>query len=158
MAPTPSTYDDWIWSDQSNVHITNHPDWFVTFTCFETHVTADDKKRQVLGVGDIELTLRTDLRSRPTLGRGLETIVLRDVLYAPAALCNVIGLPLLTNYSLVGMNNKLTKLYGKSTTGVRGLVDGLSMKKFLLEGQKPGSPTLETQQICIEWSQEERQI
>ncbi|KAK5731772.1 hypothetical protein LTR17_011123 [Elasticomyces elasticus] len=160
MAPARPAYDvDWVWSEQSNVHVATHPDWFVKFTCFETHTTPETNLR-VLGIGDIELMLRTRLEGKDhnKIGVGLATIVLRDVLYVPDAGCNIVGSPLLRDYGLAGTFSNTT-IVDKEFGNVMGLLDYCGRKKLLLERQKPGQTSLRhdhSPRFCVQWSEIER--
>ncbi|KAK4889268.1 hypothetical protein LTR27_011945 [Elasticomyces elasticus] len=158
----PERYDDdWVWSEQSNVHVANQPDWFVSFTCFETRTTSATNLK-VLGVGDIELVVRTKLEGKDhnKIGIGLATIVLRDVLYAPAAECNIVGSPLLSEYDLEGTFHNAT-IVDKEFGNVVGLLDYCGRKKLLLERQKPGKTSLRRDQsprIFVLWPEDEREL
>ncbi|KAK4949136.1 hypothetical protein LTR10_012509 [Elasticomyces elasticus] len=162
MAPERPAYnDDWVWSEQSNVHVANHPDWFVKFTCFETHTTPETNLR-VLGIGDIELVLRTRLEGKDhnKIGIGLATIVLRDVLYVPDAGCNVVGSPLLHDYRLTGTFRNTT-IVDKKFGHVIGLLDYCGRKKLLLERQRPGQTSLRqdhSPRFCVQWPEDEREL
>ncbi|KAK3632991.1 hypothetical protein LTR56_016039 [Elasticomyces elasticus] len=162
MAPKRPAYDDdWVWSEQSNVHVANHPDWFVSFTCFETHSTAATNLK-VLGIGDIELVLRTKLevKGQNKIGIGLATIVLRDVLYAPDAASNIVGSPLLADYDLSGTFRNTT-IVDKESREVLGILDYCGRKKLLLERQRPGKRNLRLDcapQFSVQWSEDEREL
>ncbi|KAK5674264.1 hypothetical protein LTS10_013002 [Elasticomyces elasticus] len=162
MAPERPAYDDdWVWSEQSNVHVANHPDWFVSFTCFETHTTSATNLK-VLGIGDVELVLRTklELKGQNKIGIGLATIVLRDVLYAPDAASNIVGSSLLADYDLSGTFRNTT-IVDTESREVLGLLDYCGRKKLLLERQRPGKRNLRLDcapHFSVQWSEDEREL
>lgn len=104
MAPPKPAYDvDWILSNNPNVHVTNHRDWFTSYMPFTTFVNpclsdaADASKgMKVLGIGDVALP--TNIHSTQTGPANQRTILLRNVLHAPAFFCNIVGFPLGDNH------------------------------------------------------------
>lgn len=52
MAPEGAPYYvDWVFSNNSNVHVANHRDWFTSYTPFKTQVA---NGIEALGIGTVE--------------------------------------------------------------------------------------------------------
>lgn len=165
MAPAAPAYNvDWIFSTSSNVHVANDRDWFTTYTAFPTRVGTyiNGAGVEVLGIGDVELEVRKVVgeAARKRRGRKTSTIILRDVLYAPGYICNVVGSPISHDYGLIldfGTNcGYLTNLQTKATVG---LLDMTTLLKLWLKGQAKGQSSLDPRQeymINAIWSEGER--
>lgn len=159
MAPQGEAYNiDWICSNTSNVHVANHRDWFTTFSEFKTKLGSiyfgPDVGPEVLGVGDVELEL---VKSVSPAGRkSFQTIVLKDVLYAPECVTNIFAGHLRTGYRVDFNHNIITA----PETGLTvGLVDSLDLCKVWLKGQPRGKSSLEPDTIYMinaTWAPEER--
>ena len=100
MAPTSDAYKvDWIWSNNSNVHVAKDRTWFTTLTEFNSQLIDGFKNcSKVLGVGNVELEVMTDVHG--TGSNTHSTIVLKDVLFVPTATCNILGGPILKEYGV----------------------------------------------------------
>jgi hypothetical protein len=100
MAPTGNAYYvDWIFSNNSNVHVANHRAWFISFTEFKSEVftggvslNQNDKIIKVIGIGDVELNVKTSATRKGNASR--RKLILRDVLFAPLSLTNIFGNPI----------------------------------------------------------------
>lgn len=142
MAPTGEAYNiDWITSTASNVHLANHREWFTSFTDFKTAVNGGSM--EVLGIGDVTLPVQTHPDKTGAAAQG--TIVLRDVCYAPSAVCNIIGMNIVDD----GYNVKLRFGGGDSAitdlkTGARvGIFDKVKFMRLRLQGQSPTTTSLD---------------
>ena len=89
MAPTGKDYEvDWIFSNTSSVHVAVHQDWFTKFTPFKSKLT---NGAEIEGVGTVELEVKTNIHQA---GKHTHrTLVLHDVVYAPACCSNILGRP-----------------------------------------------------------------
>ncbi|USW53743.1 hypothetical protein Slin15195_G070620 [Septoria linicola] len=159
MAPTGVPYHiDWIWSNNSNVHVANHRDWFTTYTELKTHTgsiyTGDQNSVDVLGVGDVELVLQTS-KTDPTASA---TVVLRDVLYCPSNTCNIFGHPILQDYGLITSKHD-SRLLDKETGASAGLLDLGRLWRLRLVGHSATETSLSSNGIYMinaAWSEAER--
>ncbi|GIZ42888.1 hypothetical protein CKM354_000613600 [Cercospora kikuchii] len=101
MAPPGSeSYTDWVWCRGSNVHIANHRKGFTTLTKIESRIDntgylcSGDKPftYEVRGVGDVELDVVVqENRMGP---EAQKKVILRNVLYIPNTIYNVLGEPI----------------------------------------------------------------
>lgn len=145
MAATGSAYNtDWVFSNTSNVHVACHRDWFTSFTPFESRITCRiwaHCQATVLGIGDVELKAKT--RPGPSRGRqDTNVIVLRDVLYVPNVVCNILGHPIHEDYeSLHSFTSGKSGLYHKDWTSA-GIFDHCRLTKLWLVGQPKGQTSL----------------
>jgi hypothetical protein len=145
MAPTGAAYHiDWIFSNNSNVHVANHRDWFTTFTDFPTelgHYAFAQQRLQVVGIGDVELQVKT----HPTRGgKGTrKPLVLRDVLYAPTALTNILGNPLFREHTVTTHGVEGGMLKRKDNGANADLLDHCVLFKLRLSGQRKGQSSLD---------------
>ena len=101
---------DWVFSNNSNVHVARDMEWFVSYTPFQTRFSAGGSGNvEVKGIGTVEI---------PTeLENGMpRTIRLTDVLYAPTGVCNIMGNPILNEYDIsmrFGENATKSKIIDK---------------------------------------------
>lgn len=163
MAPTGCAYrTDWVWSNLSNVHVANNRAWFTTFTYFKSRISSatipyGPYKTEVLGVGDVELDVQTHHdRTGPGSYR---TIVLRDVLFVPTAVCNILGRPILKDFGLVTepSTGQLTDKAGEPA----GLLDGPRLLRLRLVGMNATETCLRDDtmyMINAVWGDAERAI
>ncbi|KAK6511667.1 hypothetical protein TWF481_000576 [Arthrobotrys musiformis] len=78
--PSGGAYNtDWIWSTQSNVHVSNHQSWFKTYTPFESRT---EEGVEIMGAGTVELPVETN--------KGVGILTLRNVVHIPSAKCNTL--------------------------------------------------------------------
>lgn len=142
MAPTGEAYNiDWVISTASNVHLANHREWFTSFTDFKTAL--DGGSMEVLGIGDVTLPVQTHPDKTGAAAQG--AIVLRDVCYAPSAVCNIIGM------NVVDDGYDFTLRFGTGEgkitdlkTGVRvGIFDKVKFMRLRLQGQSPTTTSLD---------------
>ena len=98
MPPPKPAYDvDWIFSNNSDVHVANHRDWFMSYTPFPTKVTTPfGGDGPIEGIGDVQLPTHIEPTNSGVPGQ--ESVLLRDVLFAPGANCNIIGIPIIEDY------------------------------------------------------------
>lgn len=160
MAPQSPAYDvDWIYSHTSDVHVAKHRDWFTRFTEFKTGVTQTmGNAIECLGIGTVELDVKTDETIGPNEPR--RTIVLRNVLYAPTALCNILGNPIRRDYStVIDWDTNTGVLEEKETGACAGLFDDSNtLTKLWLVGQPKGMSSLDPKGdyvISVQWPNSE---
>lgn len=105
MAPTGEAYHvDWVFSSNANVHVARDQQCFGSFTEFSTYILhglafgSDAEKIKVTGIGQVTLPVGTDRN------RGSESyqgkIVLKNVLHAPSVQYNILGGPIMDEYSV----------------------------------------------------------
>ncbi|KAK1244156.1 hypothetical protein MKX08_002294 [Trichoderma sp. CBMAI-0020] len=106
---------DWIFSNNSNVHVCNDPKWFTELTTFPSTALGPLASQgvPVSGVGVVDLPVKRSPNSR---GPGAHHVLrLTDVLYMPSSVCNIVGSPIFeiaaqvrfgaTEDSMGGMND-----------------------------------------------------
>lgn len=148
MPPPKPAYDvDWVFSNNSNVHVANHLDWFISYEPFLTTFNsglgdgADGAGAQVFGIGDVELPTKTHPTRAGAAYQG--TILLRNVLYAPSAFCNILGSPLFNNYSYTSDSGAgISKITSKTTGACVGLLDNNILFRLRLRGQSAKQSSL----------------
>ncbi|KAM0523024.1 hypothetical protein ACHAPE_001515 [Trichoderma viride] len=85
---------DWVFANNSNVHVCNDRKWFAELTTFSSSVNGHLSSQQVpvAGVGVVNLPVKRG----PNL-RGPDAhhvLRLTDVLYMPSLVCNIVGFPI----------------------------------------------------------------
>ena len=152
MAPTgPARFVDWVWASGSDAHVANHRDWFTSFTPFES------KTANGLSVGGVGTVAIDAAAPEDASGNNSNRIVLHDVLWAPEAICNIIGTPILDNYEIAGQMSS-TKLYSSTGEPV-GVFDLVVLLRLRLAGQDPKQTSLDKNQayfINVTWDRAER--
>ena len=165
MPPTGAAYNiDWVWSFESNVHVTNNRDWFTDFKPINSTITStiNSDASPVEGIGSVELEVRKLYGEAAKRNKGPKNskIVLRNVLYVPSFMCNVMGNPIREDYDVsIGAERWLCDK--KNGAGV-GLLDKTKAGtvKLMLKGQAKGDTGLVgdvPSKIDVKWSDEERQ-
>jgi hypothetical protein len=159
MAPSGEAYHvDWVVSMSSNVHVANNRDWFTSYTPFETHfghIYTSDYRVNVVGIGTVELNVK--LHPQKRAGQiNSRIITLHDVLYAPSAICNIIGGLTLTEYAVqiqFSRGGFLTDQDGNRA----GLIEMGKLPRLRLHSQR-GTSSLDGDAYMInaEWSATER--
>lgn len=103
MAPSGDAYNvDWIFSNNSNVHVATHRDWFTSFTPLSTccgHIAFSGSRLEVGGIGTVELNVKLYPQKRAGQPNS-RTLTLHNVLYAPTSDCNIIGNPIYSDYMI----------------------------------------------------------
>ncbi|EPS39505.1 hypothetical protein H072_6672 [Dactylellina haptotyla CBS 200.50] len=85
VLPSGEAYNiDWIFSTTSNVHAAKHREWFKTYIPFEA---TSPENLKIVGAGTVELPVVTN--------KGCAIITLRNVVHAPSAICNIVGMDLM---------------------------------------------------------------
>lgn len=139
MAPTGDAYNsDWLFSTAYNVHVANNHKWFTTMTSFTSSLgtgsTANKSNMKVYGIGEVKLPIAPyegDQPEKPT------TIILHDVCFVPGASSNIIGLPLLEDYSIATDFRENTSSLIEAKTGSKvGIFDNAKSLRLRLAGQK----------------------
>ncbi|KAL8948012.1 MAG: hypothetical protein Q9222_005763 [Ikaeria aurantiellina] len=165
MPPSKPAYDiDWIFSNVSNVHVANHRDWFTSFTPFTTtfngglDFTGGGSGVHVAGIGVVELPTKT----HPTRSGAAyqASIVLQDVLYAPDALCNIIGLPIMAEHDcFLNYGTGTGKVISDTNGACVGLLDLHKLARLRLRGQSAKQTSLDLGAMYIiraSWADSER--
>ncbi|CAO2649753.1 Nn.00g010450.m01.CDS01 [Neocucurbitaria sp. VM-36] len=89
---------DWVFLNNANVHVAKDRGWFKTYTPFTSTVDASPfvsphKHIPVLGIGTVEIPTKRSPNTSGVSSHG--SLLLREVLYVPDCLCNIIGQPLM---------------------------------------------------------------
>ncbi|KAK7183465.1 hypothetical protein DPSP01_010571 [Paraphaeosphaeria sporulosa] len=165
MPPSGAAYNiDWVWSFDSNTHVATHRDWFTTFTPLTSQIssTHNSSTYSVEGIGSVEIEVRRIIgnAAKRNVGPKNSKVVLRNVLYVPDFICNVMGNTVREDYDIsIGaerwiMDKKTGRGIGMLDKNPAGLV------KILLKGQAKGETGLKGDvpaRITVEWSDEEQQ-
>ena len=161
MAPEgPAYHVDWIFSNTSNVHVANHRDWFTTFAEFKTHLVGGlgtEGNIQVLGIGTVELDVKTHLNRKGSKAR--RKITLREVLFVPSSVCNILGTPIFEDFNAITQGGMSGGLKDKQTGGSAGLFDCPRLFKLWLVGHTKGRTSLTSNNlywIYVTWPDEQR--
>ena len=160
MPPPKPAYDvDWIFSNNSDVHVANHRDWFTSYTSFPTKtITPFGDEMAVEGIGNVQLP--THIRPTNSGVPGEGTVILRDVLFAPGAACNIIGYPIVYEYKLkTNFGNGSGSLRSKTDGRLVGLFNMNKLIRLRLRGQSSTQTSLDLQKhfyIRANWSPSER--
>ncbi|RBR11205.1 uncharacterized protein FIESC28_09089 [Fusarium coffeatum] len=105
--PCPS----WIWSNNSNVHAAKDRTWFgADYTPFDSMVgsMAGETRTPVVGIGTVELPVKRSPSATGPRSHGI--LRLRNVLHISTLICNIIGSPILDEYTVhTGFDDKDTK-------------------------------------------------
>lgn len=166
MPPTGEAYNvDWVWSFDSNVHVATHRDWFSTFTPLSSQIASmhninNTTTHTVEGIGSVEVEVRRVIgnAAKRNVGPKNSKVVLRNVLYVPDFICNVMGNPIREDYDIsIGaerwiMDKKTGRGIGMLDKNPAGLV------KILLKGQAKGETGLKgdvPDRITVEWLNKE---
>lgn len=123
---------DWIFSNNSDVAVAKHKEWFFNYTPFRSHTTSlMGGSMEVHGVGDVRLEVNTPSSQRG--GQAYATLVLQDVVYCPSATCNIAAIPDAEEwmYTLDQSSNSYLKHKG---TGRIFLLDKIKLWKLWLVG------------------------
>lgn len=154
MAPQGAAYHvDWIFSNTSNVHVATHRDWFTIFTEFKSET---ETGAAVLGIGAVELDVKTHLNRKGS--KSHRKITLSEVLFVPSYLCNILGGPIFEDFNIIfpGANSGLRD---KKTGGSAGLFDQVVLPKLWLVGHQKGKTSLDPDGlywINARWPAQER--
>lgn len=165
MPPPKPAYDvDWVVSSSSNVHVANHLDWFTSYTPFSTTFNSgiggidNGGDICVAGIGDVQLPTKTHPTRSGTAYQSY--LILRDVLYAPGILCNIIGSPFLTDYNcLLDYGAGSGKITAKTNGACAALVDLNKLSRLRLRGQSAKQSSLDPASVYIiraNWAPGER--
>lgn len=144
MPPSKPAYDiDWIFSNNSDVHVANHRDWFISLAPFATTFEDGNGARvKAAGIGDVQLPTKTHPTRNGAVHQG--HILLRDVLHAPSALCNILGYPMFDDYQcLMDFGASTSKITAPNTGACVGLLDRNVLYRLRLRGQSAKQSSLE---------------
>ncbi|KAL8876934.1 MAG: hypothetical protein Q9198_004956 [Flavoplaca austrocitrina] len=146
MAPSKPAYDiDWIWSNNSNVHVANHRDWFISYTPFNSIVGsfAPGNGSEVVGIGDVDLPTK----SHPTRnGAAYQKIVrLKNVLHVPSFFYNVFATNILEEYGIEfgGGGPTAAHIFSKPSGARVALIDRSVLYRVRLCGQSAKQTSLQ---------------
>lgn len=143
---------DWIISNNSDVHVAKHQEWFTNYTSFHPETTSIlGGSMKVLDVGDVHLEVRPE--------QGQPTLVLRNVLHCPSSTCNIFGLARMgEGYEMQLAGPDAFWLRHLQTRTVY-LLDHVVLWKLLLMGQEKGQSSLSPAgmySIQVSWPKSER--
>lgn len=161
MPPTGEAYNvDWIFSNNSDIHVANHLDWFTTYHQFPTRLSGGFGPGQnAMGIGEVKLPVKT--HPKKTGRDAHSTMELKDVLYVPDATCNILGLGPLGGGTAVFLRARQpSKIVNEETGAVLGLLDCTKLYSLRLSGQSPNQTSLQSDRgyaIRANWSDSERQ-
>ena len=148
MPPTGSAYNvDWVVNWSSSIHVATHRDGFTTYIPFKTFVTTEwgSATQEALGVGEVTLPTKTsNSRSDKVSQRNL---VLRNVLYVPSAICNVLGHPIIEDPNLQIVTQGPWKILNRTTKEVVGLIDMPLLFRLRLRHQCATQTSLDKNKI-----------
>ncbi|OAF98911.1 uncharacterized protein CC84DRAFT_1169650 [Paraphaeosphaeria sporulosa] len=165
MPPSGAAYNiDWVWSFDSNTHVATHRDWFTTFTPLTSQISSThiSSTYSVEGIGSVEIEVRRIIgnAAKRNVGPKNSKVVLRNVLYVPDFICNVMGNTVREDYDIsIGAERWI--IDKKTGRGI-GMLDKnpAGLVKILLKGQAKGETGLKGDvpaRITVEWSDEEQQ-
>ncbi|KAK4696919.1 hypothetical protein P7C71_g1082, partial [Lecanoromycetidae sp. Uapishka_2] len=161
MAPTGEAYHiDWVWSNNSNVHVTNNLEWFSVYCPFKTKVSMGfGPQADIEGVGDVVLPVKIHRKHH---GRNSHSrLTLSNVLYMPSATCNILGDLVRDGIGLrVDFGTDTGKLTKLDTGATVGLLDGGKLFRLRLNGQSPKQSSLAKDGVYMiraNWADSERQ-
>ncbi|KAK2760928.1 hypothetical protein FQN54_002170 [Arachnomyces sp. PD_36] len=101
---SPPRCPDWVFLNNSNVHVAKDREWFTDYTPFESYLGERDDNIPVLGIGTVDLPVERS--PDPSEQDPQSTLRLTNVLHAPSFLCNVLGGPILKHYAaMLGSGN-----------------------------------------------------
>lgn len=166
MVPVGNAYNiDWVFSNNSDVHVAKHLDWFTSYTPFTTNVstglhetTGESALMNILGVGDVSLPVKIDCRKKGRDSHGV--LQLRDVLYAPGAPCNILGMPSDVHFRWTSIGQNPSRLTLPGTGACVGLLDLVGVNRLRLSGHSPKQTSLDVDRayfIGATWPHSERQ-
>jgi hypothetical protein len=155
MAPSGEAYKvDWVFSNTSNDYVAKDRAWFTTSTKFESQVIDGSK---ILGVGNVELEVKTNIhRSGSKTHR---TIVLKDVMFVPTAICNILGAPIFKEFKVV-TNISGGYLEDLKTHTKAAVFDMPLFWKLWLVGHRKGYTSLDRNTVYwinAQWDSRERE-
>ncbi|KAI5781104.1 hypothetical protein DFH27DRAFT_488371 [Peziza echinospora] len=107
---------DWVFSNNSNVHVANDRRWFSSYTPFPSSagsIYSQEENLLVARVGTVVLPVRKSPNKTGPNAHG--QFALHEVLYCPNALCNIVGNPVL-------MHGYSVELGGSGSTKSKGWI------------------------------------
>lgn len=151
-------HDDWVFANGSNVHVANHRGWFTSYTAFRTYATdIIGNKLQIEGIGTVTLPVMT--HPSRTSQNYQRTLILRDTLYAPTAICNILGGNILQEFEFSLGGREVGKLIDRQTSACRAIIDHAVLFRLRLQGQsaeQTSLPSNEAIMIRANWPSSER--
>ncbi|EMD95961.1 hypothetical protein COCC4DRAFT_29447 [Bipolaris maydis ATCC 48331] len=112
---------DWVFLNNSNVHVAKDRGWFKTYTPFTSQIQSSlfcsPRYLPVLGVGTVEIPTKQSSRKSGVANHG--HLHLKQVLHVPDFICNVIGRSLMTSdgYDVQMRTSKRSKGVIKDSQG-----------------------------------------
>ncbi len=161
MAPSGEAYNvDWVWSNNSDVHVANHLDWFTSDHPFKAKVSMGfGPQVDIMEVGEVALPVK--IHPKKTGRDSHSTLRLSNVLYMPNATCNILGDLFDIGIGVqVGPGCPSGKLTNLTTGATAGLLDRTKLFRLRLSGQSPIQSSLDKDShyfIRANWSNSERQ-
>ncbi|KAH6644237.1 hypothetical protein C7974DRAFT_325674 [Boeremia exigua] len=110
---------DWVFLNNSNVHVAKDRGWFKTYTPFASTIThspfTTPGQFPVLGVGTVEIPTKRSPKRAGVASH--DSLHLKEVLHVPDFICNVIGAPILSdgyNVILSGRSGTIKDAKGRN--------------------------------------------
>ncbi|KAL6716765.1 hypothetical protein ACLMJK_006333 [Lecanora helva] len=159
MGPGHPAYDvDWIFASASDVHVANHRDWFTSYTTFKTHFESGfvGGPVEAEGIGEVKLVVKTDPNRSGSQYQ--HTVILHDVLYAPSASCNVLGMDFAKNASFT-LGSGVNKVIDSRSGACVGILDAVKLFRLRLRGQSGDQTSLDRNKAYViraNWPASER--
>ncbi|CAG7558039.1 unnamed protein product [Fusarium equiseti] len=162
--PCPS----WVWSNNSNVHAAKDRSWFgADYTTLDSVAGSmtGETRAPVVGIGTVELPVKRSPTATGPRSHGI--LRLRNVLHVPTLICNIIGSPILDEYTIhTDFNDKDTKGTIKDKHGRNAAYFDSRLKLFQVRlsgppvGPRVGPAPLEVSKlyvINVLWADDERE-
>lgn len=150
---------DWVFSQHSNVHLTNNKSHLTSYTPFTSTVKTPaafggSGNVPIQGIGSINLTLRLNKDDDTTY----KSITLTDVLYVPKAICNIFS-PTAYGDCCFYESGKMTTKAGKAIGETLEIEVMEKVAVLWVEGKEEKGSTLADEGVVMEiyavWSEEE---
>lgn len=144
MAPTGQAYDvDWVYSNNSNVHVAQNIEWFDSFTDFRSSdgsLYFEGDGSAVEGIDQVTLPVMTHRHRKGAAHEG--TLVLKDVLYAPGIPCNILDGPISDEYN-VTYGHGMDSIRDCRTGADVAIMDDNKLLRLRLVGQSGDQTSLD---------------
>lgn len=147
------------------MHVANHRKWFTTLTKIKSRIdntgcdcSGDEPfTHEVRGIGDVELDVV--VQENRTGPKTQKKLILRNVLYIPNIICNVLGEPILKSHKREKGTSKQKSWLCDKKTGTKAIVlDHPVLPRLRLVGMTATETSLK-KKLCplkMQWSDKER--
>ena len=122
---------DWVFHNNSNVHLSVDRDWFVSYVPFDSQVSTglcggslgiDSDALRVHGVGTVEIPVKIRDRTHRTLR-------LDNVVHVPDYLCNIVGRPVVDGGNHVALGGTRGDRSAGRITASNGSILGVFQRR-----------------------------